>query len=49
MQIPSKPARLTAELRVEPREVDARAWQAHVLKHPFGLGASCGRRCALIA
>lgn len=42
MQIPSKPARLTAELRVEPREVDARAWQAHVLKHPFGLGALYG-------
>lgn len=39
MRIPSRPVRLTRLLHAEPREVDARAWQAHVLKHPFGLGA----------
>lgn len=42
MPIPSRPARLTSVLHVQPREVDARAWQAHVLKHPFGLGALYG-------
>jgi hypothetical protein len=27
---------------VEPRDVDTRAWQAHVLKHPLGLGSLYG-------
>lgn len=39
MRIPSRPYRLTPLLHVESRDIDARTWQAHVLKHPFGLGA----------
>lgn len=39
MRIPSRPHRLTPVLSVESAEIDACVWQAHVLKHPFGLGA----------
>lgn len=39
MKVPSRAFALPARLRIEPREVDSTAWQAHVVKHPFGMGA----------
>lgn len=42
MRIPSDTTKLTRELRVEPTELVAQVWQAHVMKHPFGLGALYG-------
>lgn len=39
MKIPSRSFRLTRLLTAAPREVEVSAWQAHVIKHPFGLGA----------
>lgn len=39
MRIPNEPVRFTRSVHAQPREIDVRVWQAHVLKHPFGLGA----------
>jgi len=39
MRIPARPHRLTTVLEVGSRDVEVQASQAHVLKHPFGLGA----------
>lgn len=39
MKIPSRRFDLHAQIAIQPATVDAREWHAHVMKHPFGLGA----------
>jgi len=39
VRVPEQTQQLSAEIVVKPSEVELRAWQAHVMKHPFGLGA----------
>lgn len=42
MRVPERSHALPDGLVVEPRVVPAPPWQAHVIKHPFGLGAMWG-------
>lgn len=44
MLVPSKVYRPLEDLVIRPREVDATVWQAHVIRHPFGLYSIRGTR-----